>query len=362
MKNRIAGLDLFRSVAILTVVVGHGKPILASVGSAFPYASLPDGVEMFFVLSGFLIGQVLMSGEWRSWGEFMRFWERRWRRTLPNYYLFLGLNLLLSVWLILPTRVAYFDLSFLVFGQNLWGGFVGFYWESWSLSVEEWFYLLFPLLLWVLPSGRWGKLGAILIFLLVPMGLRYWKAMGYLEGISGEVWDVEFRKVVLLRLDAIGFGVLVAWLKYYYGNIFVGGRWYFGLGFLGLHVGLGYVELPLNSVYKLGFELALEGAAYALSLPLVDGWRSMGIWNWGLSWLSRISYSMYLSNLLILQVILHYRPIGSFGVVEAWGLLGLYMGLVLGLSWVCYVYFERRFLTHPPSPLSLACGQREGEA
>ncbi len=59
-KQRIFGLDLMRATAILFVVMGHGGLILEKANTNFPWIRLIDGVELFFVLSGFLIGGILI--------------------------------------------------------------------------------------------------------------------------------------------------------------------------------------------------------------------------------------------------------------------------------------------------------------
>ena len=59
-SNRVYGLDIFRAIAILLVVAGHGKFILGDLVKKIPSVQLIDGVELFFVLSGFLIGSILI--------------------------------------------------------------------------------------------------------------------------------------------------------------------------------------------------------------------------------------------------------------------------------------------------------------
>ena len=58
-KDRVFGLDVFRSLAILTVILGHGKLIIRETSPEIAAIPLPNGVEIFFVLSGFLIGQII---------------------------------------------------------------------------------------------------------------------------------------------------------------------------------------------------------------------------------------------------------------------------------------------------------------
>jgi peptidoglycan/LPS O-acetylase OafA/YrhL len=100
-NERVYGLDAFRAVAIILVVLGHGAQFADEIFWFLP--SVPmlngvDGVELFFVLSGFLIGSILIKKiekeEKFGLKSIMHFWKRRWFRTLPNYYLILFLNVL----------------------------------------------------------------------------------------------------------------------------------------------------------------------------------------------------------------------------------------------------------------------------
>src|SRR5262245_39179853 len=96
--DRVFGLDVLRAAAVSMVLVAHARylvmPLLPSAACLSIFGFL--GVELFFVLSGFLIGGIIL----RTFPEVPRlptlghFWIRRWFRTLPNYYLFLALNAL----------------------------------------------------------------------------------------------------------------------------------------------------------------------------------------------------------------------------------------------------------------------------
>ena len=94
-QNRVIGLDVFRSLAILSVLACHYLAVV-TVSTPFRDALTADlgtyGVELFFVLSGFLIGGILIR-ELEHGGPGLatvrRFWIRRWYRTLPNYFFYL---------------------------------------------------------------------------------------------------------------------------------------------------------------------------------------------------------------------------------------------------------------------------------
>ena len=191
MSNRVFGLDLLRALAITFVIIGHANNLLAD-NYKIPYI---DGVDLFFVLSGFLIGRILLKKFSSKEGNLIKilrnFWVRRWFRTLPNYFLFLGINILLVYFGLIKGELNHYVLSYFVFLQNLYVPVDFIFWESWSLSVEEWFYFLFPL---VLIAGLLLKLSikkasliAILIFILLPLFYRLFMSN---TDISIIVWDL----------------------------------------------------------------------------------------------------------------------------------------------------------------------------
>src|SRR5215471_18931583 len=98
MGQRIYGLDIIRAVAILTVVYMHA---LLNFGIPAMYRySIGDGVSIFFVLSGFLIGKILLkiiNKPSVSFGDLKNFWFRRWMRTLPAYYFVLTLLIVYQI-------------------------------------------------------------------------------------------------------------------------------------------------------------------------------------------------------------------------------------------------------------------------
>src|SRR5687767_3819478 len=123
--SRVYGLDILRALAILFVLIGHGKPLIESV-VPIKISSLPvfDGVLMFFVLSGFLIGTIVMNLIARKGGSLKvitGFWMRRWLRTLPVYMFVL--ILLCFLYSVYPISIG----SYFIFSQNLFRVHPGFF-------------------------------------------------------------------------------------------------------------------------------------------------------------------------------------------------------------------------------------------
>jgi len=219
--DRIYGLDILRASAILFVVLLHSLYLLPAPLATFLGYFVLDGVSIFFVLSGFLIGGILIrtleSGN-ISFKGLLNFWGRRWLRTLPAYYFVLVLLCLLpasftgfKTW----TEVSYY----FFFIQNFNTPHPHFFMEAWSLSVEEWFYLLIPFLLFLFAAiGRFSpRHGIVSTASIVIVASLLYRAYIYYHIPIHDMkdWDNLLRKQVLTRLDSTMLGVVGAWLCYY---------------------------------------------------------------------------------------------------------------------------------------------------
>jgi len=91
--NRIYGLDILRAFAIFFVVLAHASSFLTQPLQDILWHFQYDGVSIFFVLSGYLIGGILIKiieNKGATFKNLFNFWLRRWLRTLPNYFLVLS--------------------------------------------------------------------------------------------------------------------------------------------------------------------------------------------------------------------------------------------------------------------------------
>lgn len=301
--NRIFGLDLLRAYAVWAVVYAHGYALLSEVVPHRLY-SLPtlDGVSIFFALSGFLIGRILLKifeTDHVASVDIFVFWCRRWLRTIPNYGVVLVLLVVGSVFLgqHLPDQLwLYF-----VFSQNLFSAHPNFFQEAWSLSVEEWFYLALPvLLLFFLRVSFLSKRQTIVMVVLVGVvGVAVYRSVLalHLEIHSVEAWDAHLRKMVFTRFDALLFGVGAAYVALYKHGLVVKWKWWLLVAGLTLLVfDKVFVRIFFSQFYLNHFTLTVTAlGAASLTLGLSElVYQERNFFSRLVVGVSKISYSMYL--------------------------------------------------------------------
>lgn len=354
--DRMFGLDVCRTMAILSVVIGHmllhslPNAYLASIGFVAIF-----GVDLFFCLSGFLIGRILLqeSSRWPEEKErgILRFWYRRWMRTLPLYFFFLFVELQIY-WGGASSVSA--QKAYLVFAQNLAWPMTNFYRLTWSLAVEEWFYFLFPLLilLWIGigKKPRTAVLMTIVVFLLLPPALRF-----FLFGNQGSFdnLDPNIRHVVMFRLDSIGFGVLIAYIDQWHKALFrkIAELWWV---FVALAIAcmvfikwqyFGMTET--SAVVTLYFSIV--ALVFAGLIPFFAGLtptRFM-LLNRFVKYTSLISYSLYLGHVVAFTIGMSiFRRLGVFDAIypNPWLTYSIFIVLVYLLATITYFVVEKPLL------------------
>nr|WP_301540893.1 acyltransferase [Corallococcus exiguus] len=221
-------MDLLRGLAILVVVVYHyPRPQGHEAFQAFANFGW-TGVELFFVLSGFLIGSQLL--EPVSRGEtpsLRRFYLRRSLRILPSFLVVLGLYLFVPAWSERPLVTPAW--RFLTFTQNFGLRINGFS-HAWSLCVEEHFYLVLPLTVLAL-RGRLRAPSLIALAVAVMGGgmllrgglwLHHFSALGPADP-GWRDFDMLLYYPTYARLDGLTCGVLLAALRVFRPQAW--GRW-----------------------------------------------------------------------------------------------------------------------------------------
>lgn len=352
------GLDTLRALAIILVMLYH----LNIQGLLPPYVGGVAklgwvGVDLFFVLSGFLIGSQLLkpylSGEKLSLTEF---YLRRAYRILPAFLTVLLLYMLLPAWSEAPGpyagwQYATFTWNLLLLGYPVNRAFS----HVWSLCVEEHFYLLFPLLLLFLmrkPSMR--KTALALSFITIGgMVLRAWLLHSVLQP-AGDEQGVMLMKYIYYptysRLDGLVMGVGLAVVRTFKVSWWARFTRYSGLlALLGLTCLLGALwlcdfdypasELPFSIVFAFpllscGFGLlvasaASEGSFLARRVP-------------GASALATLAFSLYLTHKSVAHAVhlLLPRLTAEVGVVSS----SIYAVACLGTASLLYFTVERPFI------------------
>lgn len=216
-RRHFPPLDGLRGVAILMVIADHvhiwnAKALFDQNMVQFLNFGI-HGVDLFFVLSGFLITGILMDSK-GSHGYFQTFYIRRTLRIFPLYYLYLGLRLVL-----IPVLAQHFDATpspalapqshgafFWLYGSNLLSLFYpdavieGGLFHLWSLAVEEQFYLFWPLMVFLLPVRALS--GVCVAMMVLAFASRVWLCHIGLEPLA--------RDLTVCRLDALAAGALIA--------------------------------------------------------------------------------------------------------------------------------------------------------
>lgn len=289
----IPQFDGLRGVAVLMVLIGHSGFL-----EALPHAGMLQytrfGVDLFFVLSGFLITGILLDSK-KSEHYFRNFYARRVLRIWPLYYLILFLAFFVTPILAPSTKPA----------AGVWPAFV-FYVQNialvhrdtypfglgatWSLAVEEQFYLTWPLLVFFLKRRTLATVSFSLF--VVSLSLRL--AFHFLGAAPGFV-----HFFTLSRLDAIALGTLAAiWLRSPSCTL---DRWrarayqFLALGLIGVLLArilmhknsssVGYAFLAIAFTGLLGVSLAADARSSFLGRGLTAGW---------LRYIGKISYGIYL--------------------------------------------------------------------
>lgn len=179
MKYR-AEIDGLRAIAVLPVILFHAGFHLFSGGFV--------GVDVFFVISGYLITTIILSEMEQQSFSIVNFYERRARRILPVLFVIMMLCVPFAYYLLLPTDMEDFSQSLVAvsfFSSNILFWQESGYWgaanelkpllHTWSLAVEEQFYLFFPVFLifmWRFPK-RW-ILGSFLMIAVISFLLSEW--------------------------------------------------------------------------------------------------------------------------------------------------------------------------------------------
>ncbi|MCV3240635.1 acyltransferase family protein [Mesorhizobium sp. ZC-5] len=289
--HRNQSLDGLRGIALLIVLFAHTKP------QVFPGGNI--GVDLFFVLSGFLITSILLAEHGKTgYISVGNFYARRALRLLPALLLVVS-GVIIYTWLVQPTRLAMTldNAKWVIF--YFWNWKLAFNYEAgtwlhqwgfshlWSLSVEEQFYIIWPFVLIVaLPKPRL-LMGTLIVGICAPAICRI------LVWESGPSLHLYFRTD--LRFDNLMWGAATAWLFFKQRSVRVPPA--VGWGSLIVFLVLARFNLLSNGfLYLGGYTLIGILASLIIGAAANPGsnWFKSALRFEPLRWTGEISYGLYL--------------------------------------------------------------------
>jgi peptidoglycan/LPS O-acetylase OafA/YrhL len=330
-KKFLPSINGLRAISILSVIMCHlvGMKFIAENYTGISWLEPLEkitydhfiGVNVFFVISGFLITSLLLQEEWSTKTISLKnFFIRRTLRIFPAYYFLLIVYLVLQKvfhvidihdgsWLTAVTYTKYFN------WQANW-----FTSHAWSLSIEEHFYLLWPLIF--LRGDRFRKNAAVILILIVPVFriLMHVYQFGWLN-----------EQTIFTRIDSIAIGCFFAlhqeailkkmspyWRILFYGSIVM----LFALPYLpalAAKMHLGFIFIPLGLT-----DGTLANIAIAI-IMMYSVFGPRGIWyNFlnlrALNYIGLLSYSIYLWQQLFIYQSEHWYnqyPLNVFLIFAA---------------------------------------------
>jgi len=349
MPQRLPGLDLLRSIAIVWVMLFHSF-LVGGLGPDFAWLSRFGwaGVDIFFVLSGYLIGSQLLRRLQRGEELLLRdFYRRRAWRILPAFFVVLAVyvafpSLREAPGLEAPWQFATFTLNlFIDYTHNQ------AFSHAWSLCVEEHFYLLFPLVAWWFtrrPSAaRFISLCASLVLLGIALRTGVWLRDAaaspprnwYVEDIYYPTW---------MRLDGLLTGVVLATIHVYRPALWSRLRAYptallvagLALAALALWLFRDRTGLVANAI---GWPLLSAG----LGLLVLSATAPRSLLERcalpGTGWLAATSYSLYLSHKLAMYAV--HEWLAPALPLQGLALFGVYTAAILVVGAALHHLVER---------------------
>ncbi|MDG2150571.1 MAG: acyltransferase [Planctomycetota bacterium] len=335
MKGRILELDSVRGFAALAIVLAHGQVFGKEMSDNRWVLS---AVDLFFVLSSFLITTLIL--RYRQEPGFLRaFYLRRFLRIWPPYYVALAACMVLNRYYLWDDRAEAWP-WYMTFTQNLPyylriepAPMSQMFLHTWTLAIEEQFYVIWPLLL--RHAGRKRLIATAVIFVLLPPVLRQYHYLEYL---------------LLTRSDGLGLGAVLALLLYneerFKRNLIrfrlafllIAGlalTWTTGASLInGLPQPFFYTRVNLIYFSLVGLVVSAQGASY---LAILRDKR--------LCYLGTISYALYLYHPLVYGAFPQpYRKlvINDLGFDVKW----VEKTVMIGMCFLC-AEVSRRFIEAP---------------
>lgn len=303
-------IDTLRCLAIVLVLLTHWTSYHWVLKTRIGYF----GLDLFFVISGFLITRILLlhktkvsEGQKSKKQYFKTFYVRRFLRIFPLYYFVLFITYLFNTGIVRESfSWNFFYLSnFFMMRRGDWAGIVSHFW---SLSVEEQFYLVWPLFVLLIANKHFLKISIAIVVLAVA-----WRWALFEQKANA----VTLHVFTPLCFDAFGLGGMLAYLHLYKEALLqkiLGQKWLFPI----LVAMLGFISISeylyeFYNIYEMVFH-RLVGSMVAFWLVGkacygFQGFAKVFFENRYLIYIGQISYSIYLFHNFIPGFLLPLRDI-----------------------------------------------------
>jgi peptidoglycan/LPS O-acetylase OafA/YrhL len=350
-RERQPGLDLLRALAIIVVVIYHAALFgFKMPGGVDRFGWI--GVDLFFVLSGYLIGGQLLAPLARDESiKLGRFFARRALRIMPAYFV------VLAIYFLLPSWREYPDMSqplwkFLLSVQNieLHGGTA--FSHAWSLAVEDQFYLCLPFIL--LLANRWPRAALLIPGVIVFGGILLrtflvWQNPAADFGVSFRAFQSWIYYPTWTRLDPLVFGVVLAaierfrpawWKRLTNYAIWL---WLPGLALIAYALYLGEGEYLTVAAAIWQFPLVALGMAALLICAVSPRLPFRRVAIPGAAFVASIAYSAYLIQKLAIHFVAQFCTTHNIALTSASALV-LVEICVYAVATILFLAVERPFL------------------
>ncbi|WP_425044299.1 acyltransferase family protein [Primorskyibacter sp. S87] len=348
--RRFANLDGLRFICITMVMWHHAQPIEKGAVRFLDLGFL--GVDFFFVLSGFLITTLLLR-EVDQYGRFSlkNFYIRRALRIVPVYFFVVSCVSLYYIVLDGQSELAKLVPYYFLFLSNFLVDHIPLLSITWSLSVEEQYYLLWPLLLLLLPVRVLLPVGIALVIVNVAGGLGlFGRDPPVLGPLRFALPNATYAPIILGSLLALlmnrerGFAVLFRLL---------GRRWTALAGFAVLLILFQIVPEDIRGLPNLAIHLTMTSTLAALVLR-EDNTLLGFLQNSVLARIGAISYGIYLYHLIGLDIV--NRVFAKLGAENLWIVFFVYYAVSVAIAEFSFrtleAYFQNlrpKFLRSPSS-------------
>lgn len=351
-EKRNSGLDILRCIAIILVFLSHYN-LLTHQKLFGPLGQVGGiGVDLFFALSGYLIGHQIFYAQKNGIFSIKIFYIRRFLRILPNYFIVLGLYFFVPFFREKPLIIPLW--KFITFTQNFYL-IPGAFSHAWSLCIEEHFYLILPMMaLFFVRKNSFRTVSLMISSLLIAEIL--------IRGLCWQIWLRHAHENIGLismkmiyaatytRLDSLTLGVSLALITIYrseiWEKIMKKGNYFLLFGILiyclvmymyqkmspneFLSAVFSYSLLALGSVALTLSALSKNSILYKVRIP-------------GAMQLATLSYAIYLTHKSFIHITQTVLLQGNFHSSNAILLPVSILTSILG-GWLLYSCVERPFL------------------